>query len=203
MILDPKRHPFKIAYKLMIGSIVPRPIAFVSTINKKGQTNLAPFSFFNGVCPHPPTLIFCPANRPTDGSKKDTLINIEKTKEFVVNIATEDIAERMNQCSGEYPYGESEFAISGLTPEPSQKVKAPGVKESPIRMECELNQVIHIGEGPGSGHIVIGTIVLYHVADFLLFDGKIDTQKLKPIGRLAGTEYCRTHDIFEMIRPKV
>ena len=140
MIIDPNNQTFRENYKLMIGSILPRPIAFVSTISKNGIHNLAAYSFFNGVTSNPPSICFAPNRKGRDGSKKDTLINIEETGEFVVNIVTEDIVEPMNETAPEFPPEISEFEQVGLTPVESQIVKAPRVKESPINMECKLKQ---------------------------------------------------------------
>ena len=191
------------AYKLLIGTIVPRPIAWVSTISPQGATNLAPFSFFNGICSNPPSLLFCPVNHP-DGREKDTLRNIRATRQFVVNIATEDLAKAMNQTSGDYPPEKSEFEIAGLTPEPSRTVRAPRVKESPASFECELMQIIDIGDGSaGSGHVVIGKILHARFADKVYQNGKIILEELKPIARLGGPNYCPVREVFNLARPKV
>ena len=202
--LDPKEMAINERYKILIGSVVPRPIAFVSTCNAEGETNLAPFSYFNVVCTDPPTLLFCPNIRGTDGQKKDTLRNIEETGEFVINIVTEDIVEQMNQTAGEYPPEVSEFEISGLTPEPSSIVKPPRVKESPIQFECKLQQVVPVGSGNvGSGFIVLGTIVRFHLREDVYQNGHVLIEQLKPVARLAGNAYCPVHDIFEIARPTV
>ncbi|MGH8003740.1 MAG: flavin reductase family protein [Limisphaerales bacterium] len=202
MIIDPKTNDPKNVYKLMIGSIVPRPIAFVSTQSPEGALNLAPFSFFTGVSANPPAVLFCPLVRASDAKTKDTLRNIAATKEFVVNVVSEAFAEQMNLTSTEFPPEVSEFAESGLTPVPSQKVKPPRVKESPVNMECKLIQMVPIGSEPLGGTVVIGEIVLLHVADELFDNFRVDLKKLKPIGRLAGSSYCRVTDIFDLIRPK-
>ena len=199
-----KEIPFQDRYKLLIGSIVPRPIGFVSTVSPSGVNNLAPFSFFNGVCSEPMTVLFCPVIRGTDGQEKDTLKNIKATKEFVVNIVSEEFAEKMNQCSAEYPYGVDEFKESGLTPAPSNVVKPPLVKEAKINMECKLLHLVEIGnKKPGGGTIVIGEVVYFHVREDIYQDGKIILSKLKPVGRLGGTEYCRVTDNFSLPRPTV
>ena len=194
---------FQERYKLLIGSIVPRPIGFVSTVSPSGVNNLAPFSFFNGVCSEPMTVLFCPVIRGTDGQEKDTLKNIKITKEFVVNIVSEEIAEKMNQCSAEYPYGVDEFKESGLTALPSKVVKPSLVKEAKINMECKLLHLIEIGNKPGGGTVVIGEVVYFHVREDIYQDGKIILSKLKPVGRLGGTEYCRVTDNFSLPRPTV
>ena len=199
--INTKEIPPQDRYKLLIGSIVPRPIGFVATISPGGVYNLAPFSFFNGVCSNPMTVLFCPVIRGTDGQEKDTLKNIKATKEFVVNIVSEEIAEQMNQRSAEYPYGVDEFKESGLTPESSKIVKAPLVKEAKVNMECKLLNLVEIGTGPGSGTVVIGEVVYFHAKEDVYKDGKIILSKLKPVGRLGGTEYCKVTDTFNLPRP--
>ena len=188
-------------YKLLIGSIVPRPIGFISTISPNGVYNLAPFSFFNGVFSEPMAVLFCPVIRGSDGQEKDTLKNIKSTKEFVANIVSEDFAEKMNQCSAEYPPEVDEFKEAGLTPVPSKTVKPPLVKEAKINMECRLIQLVEIGNKPGGGTVVIGEVVYFHASEEVYKDGKIILNKLKPIGRLGGTDYCRVTDIFSIPRP--
>jgi len=201
MIIDPKNQPFRDNYKLMIGSILPRPIAFVSSISKNGIHNLAAYSFFNGITSNPPSICFAPTRKSIDGSKKDTLINIEETREFVVNIVTEDIVKPMNDTAPEFPPEISEFEEVGLTPLESNIVKAPRVKESPINMECKLLQVVEVGPAePGGGFLVIGEIVLFHIKDKLLSNGRIDTGLLRPVGRLAGTEYTTLGKRFSLSR---
>jgi flavin reductase (DIM6/NTAB) family NADH-FMN oxidoreductase RutF len=190
MIIDPQKLQRRDVYKLMIGSIVPRPIALVSTISSAGIYNLAPFSFFTGITSRPPTICFAPDRRPTDGRKKDTLVNIEATGEFVVNVVTEAIVVQMNEAATDYPPEFDEFEMSGLTREPSLIVAPPRVKESPVNMECKLKQIVEVRAGDSGGAaLVIGEIVMFHVADELLDNGRIDTTALNPIGRLAGSEY--------------
>ena len=201
MIYDPTEHPFLETHKLMIGSIVPRPIAFVSTLSKDGLENLAPFSYFNGICSNPPSIMFCPARRGYDGKTKDTLNNIRDTEEFAVNIVSEDFAEQMVSTSTDFEPEVNEFEVSGLTPVPCQKIAPPKVAEAKISFECKLNQIVPVGnEGPGGGFVVIGTIVLFHIDDDVYEDGYINLEKLRPIGRLAGNMYTRTTDKLEIIR---
>ncbi|MBI89796.1 MAG: hypothetical protein CMM95_00135 [Rickettsiales bacterium] len=201
MIFDPKEISFSDTHKIMIGSIVPRPIAFVSTISKDGKNNVAPFSYFNGVCSNPPTIMFAPARRAWDGKRKDTLNNIIDNNEFVINLVSESFAEKMVACSTDFDSEVDEFKISGLSPKESSKVKPPRVGESKISFECELNQIIEIGNGdPGSGFIVIGTIVLFHIDDEIYDNGKILLEKFEPLGRLAGNLYTRPNDNIEIIR---
>nr|WP_279326009.1 flavin reductase family protein [Bacillus sp. FJAT-47783] len=187
----------------MIGSILPRPIAFVSTIDKCNQANLAPFSFFTGICADPFMVCFAPMLRGTDGEKKDTLLNIEETKEFVINVVSEDFVEKMNNCAIEYDRHIDEFIESGLTRLESQIVKPPRVKESKVQLECVLHDILHFGDQPGAGSLVIGKVVFVHIDDALYFDGKIDTDLLKPIGRMAGATYTRAaSDTFVLERKR-
>lgn len=202
MTIDPAENTNQDNYKLIIGSVVPRPIAFVSTVSQDGQLNLAPFSFYTGVCSNPPTILFCPMVRGSDGLKKDTLLNIEETGEFVVNVVNEDIVSQMNQTAAEFPRGVNEFEAAGLTPAPSDIIKPPRVLESPLSMECKLQQVVYIGEGgTGSGSVVLGTVVRFHVRKDLYQSGRVDTMSLKPVARLAGSAYCPVRDVFEVQRP--
>jgi len=201
MIIDPAEQSFKDNHKIMIGSIVPRPIAFVSTISKEGAPNLAPFSYFNGVCSNPPTVMFAPGRRGYDGKTKDTLNNIRDTKEFVINIVSESFVEEMVKCSTDFEPDVNEFEISGLNPAPSAKVKPQIVLESKVSFECVLNQIVEIGDGTaGSGFIVIGTVVLFHIDEDVYKDGRIDLEALSPVGRLAGNSYTRITDTFESVR---
>ena len=201
MIYDPAEHPFSETHKLMIGSIVPRPIALVSTTSNNGINNLAPFSYFNGVCSKPPTIMFAPARRGWDGKEKDTLINIRNTKEFSINIVSEDIGEKMVKCSTDYEKEVDEYSKSGLSPIPSKKIKPPIVSESKISLECTLNQIVQIGkEDAGSGFIVIGTIVLFHINDEVYDNGRIILDKLQPLGRVAGNGYVRSTNAFDIVR---
>ena len=201
MIYDPAEHPFSETHKLMIGSIVPRPIALVSTTSNNGINNLAPFSYFNGVCSKPPTIMFAPARRGWDGKEKDTLINIRNTKEFSINIVSEDIGEKMVKCSTDYEKEVDEYSKSGLSPLSSKKIKPPIVSESKISLECILNQIVQIGkEDAGSGFIVIGTIVLFHIDDEVYDNGRIILDKLQPLGRVAGNGYVRSTNTFDIVR---
>ncbi len=200
--IDPAQNSNQDNYKLLIGSIVPRPIAFVSTLSKDGVPNLAPFSFFTGVCSNPPTILFCPMLRGSDGQKKDTLVNIEETGEFVVNVVDEEIVGKMNLTASEFSSDVDEFVEAGLTPIPAKVVKPPLVLESPLSMECKLQQVLYVGEGDvGSGSVVLGTVVRFHVRRDLYDAGRIDITHLKPVARLAGSAYCPVRETFDLQRP--
>ena len=192
-------HSWRAMHRLYLSFIQPRPIALASTQSADGNPNLAPFSFYNMMSANPPVVVFCPAlNR--HSQKKDTLVNIEATGEFVIAAVTEPIAERMNICSTEFPYGVSEFERSGLTPAPAKKVKAMLVQESPVNIECRLRQVVSLGDGPGSGQVVFGDIVAVHVDDAVLTDGDMvcDAARLQAVGRMGGQLYSRTLDHFAL-----
>jgi len=201
MIIDPSTIPPQVMYRLLIGSVVPRPIAFVSTMSPAGVLNLAPFSFFNAFCADPPIVGFCPVWRTP---AKDTITNVRATREFVVNVVGEDIAEAMNVCSAEFPAEIDEFQQSNLTPIPSVIVKPPRVKESKINMECSLLQIVDFSEKPNGGSLVLGQVVRMHVEDGIISDSyQIDADKLRAIGRMGGPDYTRTRDRFAMVRPDI
>lgn len=202
MIIDPATiDPFDV-YRLLVGSIVPRPIAFVSSVSPEGVLNLAPFSFFTCASANPPVVCFCPMIRGGERPKKDTLVNIEASKEFVVNIVSEDFAEKMNLCAGEYPPDVDEFKLSGLTPVPSDLVKPPCVKESRVNMECKLVEVVHVSPKFLGGSIVMGEVLRFHVHEPMVNSlHEIDPDQLRAIGRMGGPIYSRTRDRFEMQRP--
>lgn len=194
---DLSRHEL---HQWLLSIITPRPIAWVSTVSAAGVPNLAPFSFSSGVGTNPPTHLFCPANH-RDGSKKDTLQNIEATGEYVVNIVPYALREAMNITAGEYDHGISEFPEAGLTAMPSRVVRPPRVQESPIHLECARLQIHHVGEGPGGANVVIGKILAIHVDDGVLRDGRIAADLVDSIARMGGAEYCRTTDRFDLPPP--
>jgi len=193
-------------YKLLIGSVVPRPIAWVSSVDADGVRNLAPFSYFMAITHDPPTVAFSSGPRGADvgggvRGKKDTLHNVEVTREFVVNVVDDALAEAMNVTSGDYAADVDEFTKAGLEAASSVKVRAPRVAAAPVSMECRLAQIIPVGNLPH--HLIVGEIVHMHVRDDV-FDpatGRLDMHRLKPVGRLAGHLYTHVHDIFEMKRP--
>jgi len=196
LIIDP--NTFERFNAVLTGVIVPRPIAFVSTMSPDGEVNLAPYSFFNAVSYN--HVVFS-SSRHVSNKSKDTLRNIEETGQFVVNIVVDPIADAMNATAAEYPEGVDEFEIAGLTHAPSQIVKPPRVAESPVNIECELDQVVQIGSGPHEHGLVIGKILLMHVSDDVIDGHRIDQAKLMATGRMGGNMYCRTNDRFEMVRP--
>jgi flavin reductase (DIM6/NTAB) family NADH-FMN oxidoreductase RutF len=201
MEVSPDTLEWRDAYKLLIGSILPRPIAFVSTIDENGIANAAPFSFFTAICADPMLICFSPMRRGSDGAKKDTLLNIEKTKQFVINIVSESMAKQMNDCAVEFAPEVDELEVTGLTKEPSRVVKVPRIKESLVHLECELYQVLDFGDQAGAGSLVIGKVLNFHVEDDLFHKGRVDTEKLQPIGRMAGNTYTNPlGNTFDIIR---
>jgi flavin reductase (DIM6/NTAB) family NADH-FMN oxidoreductase RutF len=187
-------------YKLMIGSIVPRPIAWVSTIDAAGRPNLAPFSFFTAVCSNPMTLLFSPGWSDARGRMKDTLYNIRAVPEFVINLTDEATAEAMNLTATEFEAGVDEFAWAGVTPAASETIRVPRVAEAPIAFECKLQQIVVVNEGPGGGAVVFGEVQSVFVRDDLYENGRIAPEKLRAIGRLAGNTYAYVNSFFEMQR---
>jgi flavin reductase (DIM6/NTAB) family NADH-FMN oxidoreductase RutF len=200
--LDPQNMIPKDIYKLLIGAIVPRPIAFVSTMDTNAVRNLAPFSFFTVASSNPPVVVFCTSVPSGERTMKDTLRNVLDTREFVVNIVSEDFAEKMNHCSAAVPPEVDEFQLSGLTPVPSDLVKPYRVAESQIQMECRLLQVVTVSDKPNGGNLVLGEVVRFHLAETVSNNFYIDPDRLRAIGRMAGVTYCRTTDRFELPRPK-
>src|SRR5580658_5880238 len=195
-------------YKLMTGIIVPRPVALVSTVDRNGVPNLAPFSFFTGVGSNPPTVLFCPVVRSHSIAagelpdlRTDTLRNVEETGEFVINVVSEAIAAAANQTAAEVPPEVDEFVLSGLTPLASDVVRPARVAESPAQMECRLLQVIYTSREPGGGVIVLGEIVRFHLRKNLPNDFRVDPAGLDAVGRMAGNTWARTRDRIELIRP--
>jgi len=201
MVIDPATTPIPEIYRHLTAAITPRPIAWVSSLSAQGVANLAPFSFFNGVGANPPAVMFSPVNR-RDGSRKDTILNIEATREFVINIVPEALAAVMNQTSAEYPSEISEFAACHLTQVPSRIVKPPRLQESPVHFECVLHQIVRVGDGPLSANIVIGRVVMIHANDDVLDPaGQIDPDRVQTVGRMGAILYSRTKDRFELARP--
>jgi flavin reductase (DIM6/NTAB) family NADH-FMN oxidoreductase RutF len=190
------------AYQWMTSTILPRPIAWVSTISGEGKVNLAPFSFFQGVTSSPPSLLFVPVNL-RDGSSKDTVRNLAAVPEFVVSLVSHGLAEKMNATSASLPYGESEFEAFGVAAAPSERVRPPRVADAPVSFECRLHQIVPIGEGPLAANVVFGLIQLMHVRDDVLgADGLADPGKLDLVARLGGELYSTTRDRFALKRPR-
>lgn len=199
-IFDPLKDDFAQNYKFLIGGILPRPIAVVSTINSNGTNNIAPFSFFTAVSAKPMIIAFCPLIRTSTGLKKDTVINIEREKEFVINFCTEKWVNEINLTSTELPYGEDEFKLAALHPLDSLKVKAKRLLESPIHFECKLRDILSYGDKPGSGTLITGEVVQVHIDETILVEGKIDTDLLAAVGRGAGNDWFTTKQRFQLER---
>ena len=197
MILDPRSLTASDVYRFLISAVVPRPIAFVSTVSADGVTNLAPFSYFNAVSSEPPLVAIAISDR--EGDPKDTLRNIREMKEFVVNVVSEPLLDAMVNTAGDWPRATSEFGPSGLTPAPSLRVRAPYVAESPLQLECRLHSEIPLGNSV----LVVGEVVLARVGDDVLTDGRVDAAKLAPVGRLGGEFYAPLGPILKRKRPRV
>lgn len=191
----------KANYKFLIGSILPRPIAVISTLNLDGSNNLAPFSFFTAVSATPMIIGFSPLIRTSTGEKKDTVINIEREKEFVVNFVTESNMHKVNEASAELEYGKDEFQYAGLNAIDSELIKARRLVESPIQFECKLRDILSYGDHIGSGRFITGEVVKVHISEELLDEGnRINTSSFKPVGRGAGNDWIKTTDIIQFER---
>jgi flavin reductase (DIM6/NTAB) family NADH-FMN oxidoreductase RutF len=189
-------------YKLLIGCVVPRPIAWVSTIDLAGARNLAPFSFFNAIGSNPPAISISISYVEASDPRKDTLRNISDIGEFVVNIVDEDMAQAMNATSANYPPEVDEFEIAGLRAAPCTAVRPPRVDGAPASLECKLFTLVPVGQGPGSATLAIGVIQMIHLrADIVDERRYVDITKLRPIARLAGASYAYVHETFDMVRP--
>ena len=204
MKVDPATISPDAQYFWQAATILPRPIAWTSTLNEDGSANLAPFSFFTGVSSDPPTCLICVSRRrrQPDGTQppKDTWRNIERTGEFVIHVVNDALGQQMNATSRDFPYGTDEFATAGLTKVASERVAPPRIGEAPVAMECRLERIVEIGRA--STAIIVGEILLWHVRDELVVEGRLDLGRLDAIGRMGGPTYARTRDRFDMQRPK-
>lgn len=204
MKVDPATISSDAAYSWQAATILPRPIAWTSTLNEDGSANLAPFSFFTGVSSDPPTCLICVSRRrrQPDGTQppKDTWRNIERTGEFVIHVVNDALGQQMNATSRDFPYGTDEFATAGLTKVASERVAPPRIGEAPVAMECRLERIVEIGRAGTA--IIVGEILLWHVHDDLVVAGRLDLGRLDAIGRMGGPTYTRTRDRFDMQRPK-
>lgn len=203
MIVDPKNIATKDLHQFIVGSVAPRPIAFVSTVDENGEPNLAPYSFFNAFSSNPPIVVFSSNRRVGNNTTKDTLHNVEVTRECVINVVSWDIVRQMSITSIDYPSDVNEFEKGGFTPLPSDLVKAYRVAESPVQMECQVRDIITLGSDGGAGHLVICEVVRLHIADEVVDEnGRIDPHKLDLAGRLGRAYYTRAsgasiHTIYQ------
>ena len=201
--IDPKKSSIREIYHLMISAISPRPIAFVGSVNNLNEHNLAPYSFFNGFGANPPIVGFSPANSGRTGLPKDTLLNIEETKEFTISIVTKDIVNQVSLSSCEFSRNIDEFEKTGLTKFKSQIISPYGVKESPIIMECKLYDIIKLGDLPASGNLILGEIIFFHVDEKVLDEkNNINSKEINHIGRSGGNFYTESkNSFFEIHKP--
>ena len=178
-------------HQYLLGSVSPRPIAFVSTIDENGKHNLAPYSFFNAFSSNPPIVVFSSNRRVVDNTTKDTLHNIMQTKECVISAVSYDIMRQMALSSVQIPSEESEFDLTGLTPVPSETVSVPGVAESPVNMECKVKDIITLGEHGGAGHLIICEVQIMHIEEKVIVENRIDPNKIDLVGRMGRSFYVR------------
>jgi len=190
--IDPKKTPTRDLHQFLLGSVSPRPIAFVSTVDKDGNANLAPYSFFNAFSSNPPLLVFSSNRRVRDNTTKDTLANVLETKEAVINVVSHSIVEQMTLTSVEFPSEVSEFKKAGLTPVSSELVSPPRVLESPVNMECKVKDIITLGEEGGAGHLILCEVVMMHIEENVIDDNnRIDPHKIDLMGRMGRSFYVR------------
>lgn len=204
LTLDPKELPVPKLHHYLLGAVGPRPIAFASTMDKDGNPNLAPFSFFNVFSANPPIMVFSPARSGRTNTTKDTYENVKELAECVINIVNYSIVEQMSLSSSPYEKGVNEFIKSGLTPIESQVVKPFRVKESPVQFECRVNEVVELGENGGAGNLVICEVLKIHINEEVLDENQmIDQHKIDLVARMGGNWYCRAdkHSMFEVKKP--
>tara|TARA_R110001592_G_scaffold103085_1_gene290489 strand:- start:925 stop:1815 length:891 start_codon:yes stop_codon:yes gene_type:complete len=202
--IDPNSISQQELHGYLLSAVAPRPICFASTIDKDGNVNLSPFSYFNLFSVNPPIMIFSPSRRGRDNTTKHTLENVLEVKETVINIVNYDMVEQMSLSSTEYDEGVNEFVKAGFTQVPSDKVKPPRVGEAPVAFECIVDKVIALGDGPGAGNLVLAKVVQIHVKKaYLDAEGNLDTPKLDLVARMGGNWYCRANGdaIFEIPKP--
>ncbi len=201
---NPKELPVPKLHGYLLSVIGPRPIAFASTVDKEGQVNLSPFSFFNVFSANPPILVFSPARGGRDGKLKNTLENMQEVPEVVINVVHYGLVEQMSLSSTAYPKGVNEFVKAGFTELPSETIKPPRVAESKAQLECKVNDIVVLGDGGGAGHLVICEVLKFHIAEEVLQeDGKVDVTKMDLVGRMGGNWYSRANGaaLFEVAKP--
>lgn len=202
MEINPESRSSQEIYKILIGTVLPRPIAWVSTIDTLGKINLAPFSFFTVASVNPPILCFSPLLK-VNSKEKDSLVNIKQTREFVVSIVSYGLAETMNRTSAPYPSDVNEFVVAGVTAKKSTLVKPPCVADSLVNFECKLHQIIPLGSEPMAGNLILGKVCNIHIHPDIVKNGEVDSASLDAIGRLGGNMYSTIRDCFEMERPEI
>ena len=202
--IDPAKSSVPEVHQMMLGTIAPRPIAFASTVDKNGEPNLSPFSFFNAFGANPATLVFSPSRRGRDNTTKHTYENLKEVPEVVINVVTYDIVQQANLSSTDYPKDANEFIKTGLTPVKSERIRPYRVKESPVQFECRVRDIIETGTEGGAGNLVICEILLMHISeDILNENGKVDPHKIDLVGRMGGNYYCRASGdaVFTVVKP--
>ena len=201
--IDPKSISQPELHSYLLSAVAPRPICFASTIDKAGNVNLSPFSFFNVFSSNPPIMIFSPARSGRDNSLKHSHENVKEVAEVVINIVNYPIVEQMSLSSTAYEKGVNEFTKAGLTQVPSEKVKPPRVGEAPVAFECSVTEVIELADTPGAGNLILAKVELIHINEEYLTDGQLDTQKLDLVGRMGGSWYTRSSgdSLFEIPKP--
>ncbi len=204
MIISPKDISVHKMHGYLLGAVIPRPIAFASTIDKEGHVNLSPFSFFNCFSTNPPILVFSPSRRGRDNTTKHTFDNVKAVPEVVINLVNYNMVQQTSLTSCEYPKNVNEFVKAGLTEVASILIRPPRVKESPVSMECKVNQVIELGQNGGAGNLVICEVLLMHIKDEILDEqGRIDPRKMDAVARMGGDYYLRAQgeNIFTVPKP--
>jgi flavin reductase (DIM6/NTAB) family NADH-FMN oxidoreductase RutF len=204
LTINPKDIEVPKLHHYLLGAIGPRPIAFASTISEDGTPNLSPFSFFNVFSANPPILIFSPARSGRTGATKNTLDNVQETKEVVINVVNHDIVQQMSLSSSPYDPSIDEFVKAGLTPVASEEIRPFRVKESPVQFECKVNEIVELGQNGGAGNLVICEVVKIHINEAILDDkGMIDQHKIDLVSRMGGNWYCRAdkNSMFEIKKP--
>ncbi len=202
LTIDPSKTGQLDMHQFLLGAVSPRPIAFVSTVSKEGVVNLAPYSFFNAFSSNPPILVFSSNRRGGEGTKKDTLTNIEQTRECVINVVSYSIVQQMAITSVDFAPSVNEFEKAGLTPLAATQVAAPRVKESPVQMECKVLQIIPLGTEGGAGNLIVCQVVAMHVDENVMTGNRIDPQKIDLVGRMGRHWYSRARgEVFELAQP--
>ncbi|UJF19744.1 flavin reductase family protein [Vibrio sp. SS-MA-C1-2] len=199
MIIDPKKITPQETYKLLIGGITPRPIAWVSSISSEGIVNLAPFSFYTVASANPPVLCFNPMYN-NDAEAKDTLRNIREQREFVINSVSAKDLETMNMTCHDLPFEQNEFQYASVEPANSSLIRPPRIKDAVVSYECRLNQIVDLGDDALSGHLILGNVVAIHVQDSAFDNYRISSDELDSIGRMSGNDYSRTRDRIQLSR---